>query len=82
MTAAGIDALGRADIRNDLEGISLPTLVIHGDGVARSCHWLSGKRTAEMVDDAELAVLKAVPHGFNGSRADEINQQLLGFLPT
>jgi len=75
-----IDAFGRTDFRNDLERITLPTLVIHGDSDAIVPFEVSGKRTAEAIDGAKLVVVDDAPHGFNVSHADEFNRALLEFL--
>jgi non-heme chloroperoxidase len=60
---ARIDAFGRTDFRGDLEKIPLPTLVIHGDSHAIVPFDVFGKRTPEMLDDAELVAVKAPPQG-------------------
>jgi pimeloyl-ACP methyl ester carboxylesterase len=75
-----IDAFSRTDFRNDLERLTLPTLVIHGDSDAIVPFEVSGKRTAASVDGAELVVVADAPHGFNVSHADEFNRALLAFL--
>ena len=75
-----IDAFGRTDFRNDLERITVPTLVIHGDSDAIVPFEVSGKRTHEAIDGSELHVVKGGPHGFNVSHADELNAALIDFL--
>ena len=75
-----IDAFSRTDFRNDLERLTLPTLVIHGDSDAIVPFEVSGKRTAESVEGAELVVVEDAPHGFNVSHVDEFNRALLEFL--
>ncbi|WP_087622928.1 alpha/beta hydrolase [Aeromicrobium sp. PE09-221] len=75
-----IDAFGRTDFRADLERIDVPVLVIHGDADAIVPFEVSGKRTAELVDDTELRVIKGAPHGFTVSHADEFNAALVDFL--
>ncbi len=47
-----IEAFGRTDFRNDLERVSVPTLVIHGDSDAIVPFEVSGKRTAETISAA------------------------------
>ena len=75
-----IDAFGRTDFRNDLERITVPTLVIHGDSDAIVPFEVSGKRTHEAIDGSELHVVKGGPHGFNVSHADDLNAALIDFL--
>lgn len=75
-----IDAFGRTDFRRDLEQVSVPTLVIHGDSDAIVPFEVSGRRTAEMVAGARTVVVEGGPHGFNVSHAGEFNRALLDFL--
>lgn len=75
-----IDAFSRTDFRGDLERIDVPVLVIHGAGDAIVPFEVSGRRTAELIDDAELIVIDDAPHGFNVSHADEFNRGLIDFL--
>ncbi|MDQ6648886.1 MAG: alpha/beta hydrolase [Actinomycetota bacterium] len=75
-----IAAFGRTDFRDDVAKVTVPTLVIHGDSDAIVPFEASGKRTAELIDGAELVVIKDGPHGINASHADEFNKALLAFL--
>ena len=75
-----IDAFGRTDFRNDLERITVPTLVIHGDSDAIVPFEVSGKRTHAAIEGSELVVVEGAPHGFNVSHAEEFNSALLDFL--
>lgn len=75
-----IGAFGRTDFRADLAKVKVPTLVIHGSGDATVPFEVSGKRTAEAVDGAELVVVDDAPHGFNVSHAAEFNKAVLDFL--
>ncbi len=60
---ACIDSFGRTDFRKDLERISVPTLVIHGDSDSIVPLEVSGRRTADSVDSARLVVVEGAPHG-------------------
>ncbi|GAB3662083.1 alpha/beta hydrolase [Nocardioides korecus] len=75
-----IEAFGTTDFRADLEKVTVPTLVIHGDGDGTVPFEVSGKRTAEAVDGADLVVVQGGPHGLNVSHAEEFNRALLAFL--
>jgi pimeloyl-ACP methyl ester carboxylesterase len=75
-----IDAFGRTDFRGDLQAISQPCLVIHGDADVIVPFEVSGRRTAEALDDSTLVVVENGPHGFNVSHAEEFNRSLLDFL--
>lgn len=78
-TADCVAAWG-TDFRKDLEGVAIPVLVIHGDSDAIVPFEASGKRVAEMVDGAEVALIEAAPHGLNVTHAAAFNDALIGFL--
>jgi non-heme chloroperoxidase len=75
-----IGAFGRTDFREDLAKVDVPTLVIHGDSDAIVPFEVSGKLAAELIDGAQLVVIKDAPHGFNVSHADQFNAALVDFL--
>lgn len=75
-----IDAFSRTDFRDDLAQITVPTLVIHGDSDGIVPIDVSGKRTAELVDGAELVIVEDGPHGINDSHTEKFNDALLSFL--
>jgi non-heme chloroperoxidase len=74
-----MDAWG-TDFRNDVDQVTVPTLVIHGDSDAIVPFEGSGKRTHEAIEGSELVVIEGGPHGINGSHPREFNQALLKFL--
>lgn len=75
-----ITAFARTDFRRDLAGISVPTLVIHGDSDATVPFEVSGQRAAAAVPGAEVVVIKDAPHGVTVSHADEWNSAVVAFL--
>ena len=75
-----IAAFGRTDFRGDLDAVTMPTLVIHGDSDGVVAFEVSGKRSAELIADAELHVVEGGPHAINASHAEEFNRVLLAFL--
>jgi pimeloyl-ACP methyl ester carboxylesterase len=75
-----IAAFGRTDFRGELNKVTVPTLVIHGDSDGIVPFEVSGKRSAEAIANSELKVIKGGPHAINASHAQEFNQALLGFL--
>ncbi len=75
-----VGAFGRTDFRGDLDKMTVPTLVIHGDSDGVVPFEVSGKRSAELIKGATLHVIKGGPHGINASHAQEFNTALLGFL--
>lgn len=68
------------DFREDLAGIDIPALVIHGDSDRIVPLAASGQRTAEAIQDARLFVVEGGPHGILWTHADEVNRELVGFL--
>lgn len=77
---AAMDAWATTDFRADLAKVSVPTLVIHGDGDGTVPFEGSGKRTHEAIAHSQLVVIEDAPHGFNASHADEFDAALLQFV--
>ncbi|WP_407495232.1 alpha/beta fold hydrolase [Pseudooceanicola sp. MF1-13] len=77
---ACMGSFGTTDFRDDLKKVDVPTLVIHGDADGIVPLEGSGQRTADMIDGAELHMIKGAPHGANVSHADEFNKAVIAFL--
>ena len=77
---AAMESFGTTDFREDLTKVSVPTLVIHGDGDAVVPFEGSGARTHAAIPGSTLHVVAGAPHGFNVSHAEEFNRVLLDFL--
>ncbi|MCU1535986.1 MAG: alpha/beta hydrolase [Humibacillus sp.] len=77
-----MEAFGTTDFRGDLAKVTVPTLVIHGDGDATVPFEGSGRRTHEAISQSELHVVEGGPHGVNVSHAEEFNRVLVDFLRT
>ncbi|MGH8029408.1 MAG: alpha/beta fold hydrolase [Arenimonas sp.] len=75
-----MQAFATTDFRNDLQKITVPTLVLHGDSDAIVPFAGSGQRTHAAIAGSELALLAGAPHSCNASHADEFNRALIGFL--
>ena len=73
-------AFGTTDFRDDLKLVTVPTLVIHGDGDATVPFEGSGARTHQAITGSELYVVKGAPHGVNVSHSEEWNRVVLEFL--
>ncbi len=73
-------AFATTDFRDDLKKITVPTLIIHGDGDGIVPFEGSGKRTHAAIAGSELELLSGAPHGCNVSHADGFNAALLSFL--
>lgn len=68
------------DFRTDLTAVDVPTLVIHGDADRVVPIDASGRRTARLVKEALLLVIKGGPHGITWTHADSVNRELVSFL--
>ncbi|MDI3329749.1 MAG: alpha/beta hydrolase [Micrococcus sp.] len=75
-----IDAWATTDFRGDLEAITVPALIIHGDDDGIVPFEGSGRRTHESLPGSRLEVIEGAPHGLNISHAQEFNRVLLDFL--
>ncbi len=75
-----IAAFAYTDFRGDLAKISVPTLVIHGDGDAIVPFEVSGKRSHEAIPGSQLVLVEGGPHGVNVTHAEQFNTVLLDFL--
>ncbi|ADO41849.1 alpha/beta fold hydrolase [Ketogulonicigenium vulgare] len=73
-------SFGTTDFRDDLQKISVPVQVIHGDADAIVPFEGSGARTHAAIPGSELTIIKGGPHGLNVSHADEFNAALIAFL--
>ncbi|WP_165064943.1 alpha/beta fold hydrolase [Marisediminicola senii] len=77
---AAMASFGSTDFRGDLPRVTVPTLVIHGDGDGTVPFEGSGARTHAAIAHSELVVIAGAPHGVNVSHADEWNRAVLEFL--
>lgn len=75
-----MDAFGGTDFRGDLDAITVPTLVIHGDSDGIVPFEGSGQRTHDAIEGSALVVLEGAPHGNNVSHAAQFNEALIEFL--
>jgi len=73
-------AFANTDFRDDLRNVTVPTLVIHGDGDETVPFQGSAPRTHGAIPHSEFVVLNGAPHGCNVSHADEWNAAVLSFL--
>jgi non-heme chloroperoxidase len=73
-------SFGTTDFREDLPKITVPALVLHGDGDETVPFEGSGLLTHRALPQSDLVVLEGAPHGCNVSHAREFNQALISFL--
>lgn len=77
---ACMHAFGHTDFRADLQRLTRPTLVIHGDADAIVPMDGAGLRTHRAVGHSQLVRVKGAPHGLNLSHAGHFNDALLTFM--
>ncbi|HJE51434.1 MAG TPA: alpha/beta hydrolase [Tessaracoccus flavescens] len=68
------------DLRDDCRAITVPTLVIHGDGDINVPLAKSSARMGEFVQNSELVVIEGGPHGANDSHHGEWERAILDFM--
>jgi non-heme chloroperoxidase len=68
------------DFRQDVTQIDVPTLVIHGDSDRIVPFASAGQRTAKLIKEAKLVVIKDGPHAVSWTHAEEVNSELVNFL--
>jgi len=73
-------SFANTDFRDDLTKVTVPTLVIHGDGDGVVPLEGSGARTHAAIAGSELYVVSGAPHGVTVSNPDEWNRVVLEFL--
>ncbi len=76
----GIVAFSQTDFSDDLKGITIPVLVIHGDDDQVVPYENSGVLSAKLLKNGKLNTYKGAPHGIPTTHADQINADLLAFL--
>lgn len=75
-----ITAFGTTDFRADLDAVTVPALIVHGDSDRIVPLAVSAARTHSMLNGSRLAVLRGAPHGFVATHSEELNALLLDFL--
>ena len=68
------------DFRPELKNVTVPTLIVHGDGDETVPMATSADQAAKGIADSTYKVIKGGPHGLNITHADELNEILIDFL--
>ena len=68
------------DFRADVQGITVPTLVIHGDDDKTIPLENAGARMPGLLPSAKLHIVEGGPHGLIWTHAAEVNTAMLDFL--
>ena len=75
-----VSAWSETDFRADLATITVPTLVIHGTNDQTVPLAAAGRRTAQLVPNAQLIEYEGEPHGLLVTAAEDLNDDLLTFI--
>jgi non-heme chloroperoxidase len=76
----GIVAFSQTDFTEDLKGIAVPTLVMHGDDDQIVPYADSAPLSAKLLKNGTLKTYKGFPHGMPTTEAATINADLLSFI--
>ncbi|HAF76215.1 MAG TPA: alpha/beta hydrolase, partial [Maribacter sp.] len=68
------------DFRPELENVTVPTLIVHGDADATVPIETSAKQAHDGIKYSTLEVIEGAPHGLNVTHPDELNEILISFL--
>jgi pimeloyl-ACP methyl ester carboxylesterase len=79
-TLEAAKAWSTTDFREEMTGIDIPVLVIHGGADATVPIDASGRRSAELLPNSKLSVYEHQPHGLIITAAERLNTELLAFL--
>jgi non-heme chloroperoxidase len=76
----GVVAFSQTDFTEDLEKITVPVLVMHGDDDQIVPYADAGPLSAKLLKHGTLKTYKGYPHGMPTTNADTINADLLEFV--
>jgi non-heme chloroperoxidase len=76
----GIKAFSETDFTTDLNLITVPTLVMHGDDDQIVPIADSAPLSAKLLSNSTLRIYEGFPHGMCTTHADVVNPDLLAFI--
>jgi non-heme chloroperoxidase len=76
----GIVAFSQTDFTEDLEKITVPVLVMHGDDDQIVPYIAAGPQSVKLLKNGTLKTYKGFPHGMPTTEAGTINADLLAFI--
>jgi non-heme chloroperoxidase len=76
----GIKAFSETDFTEDLKGIAVPTLVMHGDDDQIVPIADSAPLSAKLLKNSTLKIYEKFPHGMCTTHAEVVNPDLLAFI--
>ena len=79
-TIKAAEAWGGTDFRPELQNVTVPTLIVHGDDDKIVPIETSAQQAAKGIADNEFHIIEGGPHGLNATHAEELNGIILSFL--
>ena len=79
-TVECIRAFGTTDFRTDLDRMTVPTLVAHGDSDRIVPFEISSKLAHERIEGSRLELIAGAPHGLAATHGQQLSALLLDFL--
>ncbi|WP_439872455.1 alpha/beta fold hydrolase [Rhizobium leguminosarum] len=76
----GIRAFSETDFTEDLKGITVPTLVLHGDDDQIVPIGAAAPLSAKLLQASTLKIYEKLPHGLCTTHADVVNADMLAFI--
>ncbi len=67
------------DFRKDIQSITVPTLIIHGEDDQTVPIKASSDRTAKMIPNAQYKIYEGAPHGLFYTHRQKLNEDLISF---
>ncbi|MVO88445.1 alpha/beta fold hydrolase [Streptomyces sp. p1417] len=67
------------DLRADVRGVDVPTLIVHGDNDLSAPLELCARRTADLIPHSSLEVYEGAAHGLFATHRERLNARLLQF---
>ena len=77
-----IKAFSETDFTEDLRKFNVPTLILHGDDDQIVPIGAAALLSSKLVKGATLKIYPGAPHGMCSTLKDDINAELLAFLPS
>lgn len=74
------ESWANTDFRPELQNVTVPTLIVHGDDDKVVPIATAGDQAAKGIANSEYHIIEGAPHGLNVTHAEELNQILLHFL--
>ena len=79
-TLATAKAWSTTDFRQEMKGLTIPFLLIHGTSDHTVPIDVSGRRSVKLLPNARLTEYEGEPHGLFLTAADRLNKELLQFI--